>query len=277
MKEVLEKLWTTFYPLEIYDPKDSRNELIQILIDFFQSDENGKRFLLGRNLGVTGTIHFNVQEMNKFFPFPDVEAVVIQKNIEFSGTIGLALSCIANTLFPYLEIPIIKYPAFYNLSKSLFFSDVKSTTVGKLISLKGHVVKVSPCRPLVIEGEFRCSKCLQNTRMKFLDGIFNPPVQCKTVKCYSKSLEFNKKTIRTVDFQRIKLSELDRMSSGNEDQCDDENNDNNLARIPKTLEIEIRSSLVNTCIVGDVINVVGIVKAMQVRSVIVILILFAIP
>jgi DNA replicative helicase MCM subunit Mcm2 (Cdc46/Mcm family) len=274
MKEILEKLWTTFYPLEIYDPKDSRNELIEILVDFFQNDENGKRFVLGRNMGVTGTIHFNVQEMNKFFPFPDVEAVVIQKNIEFSGTIGLALSYIANTLFPYLEIPIIKYAAFYNLSKSLSFSDVKSTTVGKLISLKGHVVKVSPCRPLVIEGEFRCSKCLQNTRMKFLDGIFNPPVQCKTVKCYSKSLEFNKKTITTVDFQRIKLSELDTMAGGGEDKDNDgedghqyrrdENNDNNLARIPKTLEVEIRSSLVNTCIVGDVINIVGIVKVMQV-------------
>lgn len=34
-------------------------------------------------------------------------------------------------------------------------------------------------------------------------------------------------------------------------------------RIPKTLEVEIRGNLVNTCIPGDVVRIVGIVKAMQ--------------
>ena len=36
------------------------------------------------------------------------------------------------------------------------------------------------------------------------------------------------------------------------------------ARVPRTVEVEVMGSLVNTCIPGDLLTVVGIVKAIQV-------------
>ncbi len=275
MTAIVEKLWKIYYPKDIYDPKDGRMELVKALIAFFKSSE-GARFLDGKDLGKSGTIHFNLQEMIEHFPFDDIESTLIHRPTEFSGALGIAISDIANSMNPYLEEPIVKIPAFFNLSRSLTFSDIKSTTVGQLISLEGHVVKVAPCRPLVIEGEFKCAKCLNSTIVPFEDGIYYPPTVCATKKCYCKTLEFNRKTIRTVDFQRIKLTELDVISK----EIVKENNRNSIydpdqphsfheeeiARIPKTMEVELRSSLVNTCIVGDVVKIVGMVKVMQVPT-----------
>jgi len=36
------------------------------------------------------------------------------------------------------------------------------------------------------------------------------------------------------------------------------------ARVPRTMEIEVRDSLVNTCVPGDLLSIVGIVKSIQV-------------
>ncbi len=79
-----------------------------------------------------------------------------------------------------------------------------------------------------------------------------------------------------MDYQRIKLSEIevidDPMPSNNQSDAfaSEENrrddftaNHEDIARIPKSFDIELREFLVNTCIVGDVIRIVGIVKAMQ--------------
>ena len=54
------------------------------------------------------------------------------------------------------------------------------------------------------------------------------------------------------DYQRIKLQEQDSNNAG--------------SRIPRTFEVEVRGSLVNLCITGDLLTVVGIVKTIQVRS-----------
>lgn len=40
---------------------------------------------------------------------------------------------------------------------------------------------------------------------------------------------------------------------------------NEVARIPRTIEIEVRGSLINTCIPGDLLSCVGIVKTIQVN------------
>lgn len=66
--------------------------------------------------------------------------------------------------------------------------------------------------------------------------------------------------MRTNDYQRIKLTELDDINSS------DGNATESSTRIPRTIEVEVRDTLVNTCIAGDILNVVGIVKAVQVKE-----------
>jgi DNA replicative helicase MCM subunit Mcm2 (Cdc46/Mcm family) len=83
-----------------------------------------------------------------------------------------------------------------------------------------------------------------------------PSILISTLRCKNKYLEFNRQTVETTDYQRIKLTESESFS----EHVTEESN----SRIPRTVDIELRHSLVNTCIVGDVITVVGVVKAMQV-------------
>lgn len=70
-------------------------------------------------------------------------------------------------------------------------------------------------------------------------------------------MEFDRHSAETIDYQRIKLTECDYFS-------ENINNDESDNRIPRTLDIELRHSLVDTCITGDIVTIVGIVKTMQV-------------
>lgn len=62
------------------------------------------------------------------------------------------------------------------------FSDIKSVTVGQLVTVIGYVVRVTASRPMVIEGSFKCPKCGQYTQKYFRDGLFSPPNVCGTDK-----------------------------------------------------------------------------------------------
>ena len=97
----------------------------------------------------------------------------------------------------------------------------------------------------------------------------------------------------TCDYQRVKLTELDdggvhtdtdthtqqsqhmenqHPSSGSETASSHASGNSasasaSAARVPRTIEVEVRESLVNTCVPGDLLCVVGIVKTVQVCTV----------
>jgi DNA helicase MCM8 len=258
--EMIYKLWIQFEKRELLNEK--KLDLITMLLEFFQSSD-GQNLLKSTdsNMGCSGTIYFNVQDLNESLPFGDFEKVLNQIPRDISAVLSVSLSIICNKLHPYLDEPIVKRVAFYNLLKTYSFADIKSTTVNQMISLEGHVVKVAPVRPLVMGGEFRCVKCRQDVYMNFEDGIYQTPNMCATAKCFSRYFEFNRDSIKTIDFQRIKLSELDNYEQKSADSVAEE-----VAKIPKTFEIELRESLVNTCLAGDIVRIVGMVKVMQVEG-----------
>jgi DNA helicase MCM8 len=59
-----------------------------------------------------------------------------------------------------------------------------------------------------------------------------------------------RQSVLASDYQRVKLQELDSY-------------DDDIARVPRTFDVEFRGNLVDCCISGDVIDVVGIVKTFQ--------------
>lgn len=73
-------------------------------------------------------------------------------------------------------------PKIINLEPYTPFSALKSNISGQLISLCGHVIRVSPAQPYVTIGAFKCSKCHTIIRKTFNDGIYSPPTQCSTIK-----------------------------------------------------------------------------------------------
>jgi hypothetical protein len=98
-------------------------------------------------------------------------------------------------------------------------------------------------------------------------------------RCYNKFLELDRSSVTTSDYQRIKLTELDDVAQQDSQQAGSSSTGDGqmaaglaaaaVARVPRTLEVEVRDSLVNTCVPGDLLCVVGIVKSVQVGSYIV--------
>lgn len=135
-------------------------------------------------------------------------------------------------------------------------TDIKTNFVHKCLSIKGQVTKVQPKRLRVTSSEFSCQKCSCSFRQKFHNGKYNVPSKCTTPKCRSKSFVLLRSTAHYMDYQEIKIQETQEeytsfaTTSG--------------GRTPKTLEIQISGNdLVDVCRAGDIICVVGVVKAMN--------------
>jgi hypothetical protein len=92
------------------------------------------------------------------------------------------------------------------------------------------------------------------------------------VRCYNKFLEIDRSTVTTGDYQRVKITELDEVSQREASAYVAQPSGDmaaavaaSAARVPRTIEVEVRDTLVNTCVPGDLLCVVGVVKAAQVR------------
>jgi len=83
------------------------------------------------------------------------------------------------------------------------------------------------------------------------DGILEEPTSCSRKGCRARgaTLELQRNAVTTSDYQLVKVQELDAHMS------------DEAARVPKTFEVEVRGSLIDRCITGDTLCVVGIVKA----------------
>jgi hypothetical protein len=92
-------------------------------------------------------------------------------------------------------------------------------------------------------------------------------------RCYNKFLEIDRSTVTTGDYQRVKITELDEVSQREASAYGVAQQSGDMAaavaasaaRVPRTIEVEVRDTLVNTCVPGDLLCVVGVVKAAQVR------------
>ena len=58
---------------------------------------------------------------------------------------------------------------------------LKSQCIGKFVSVKGTVIRVSTIKPVLIEMKFLCTKCGFETLQRMAEGKFEAPVYCGQV------------------------------------------------------------------------------------------------
>lgn len=75
---------------------------------------------------------------------------------------------------------------------------------GRLVSVRGTVVKVSTVRPLVMQMNFSCGKCGSVITRVFPDGKFSPPMICSVQGCKSRTFTPIRSTAKPIDFQKIR-------------------------------------------------------------------------
>ncbi|KAI5054214.1 hypothetical protein GOP47_0030893, partial [Adiantum capillus-veneris] len=144
------------------------------------------------------------------------------------------------------------YIRLHNYSESvLALKHLKAAYVGRLISVRGTVVRMSVVKPLVVEMRFSCLKCGHAMEKQFLDGRYSPPASCGMHGCKSKTFQPNRTLVKTINFQKLRIQELSE-AHGHEE-----------GRMPRTVECELTNDLVDVCVPGDVVTVCGLVKAIN--------------
>ncbi|KAL1193894.1 putative DNA helicase MCM8 [Cardamine amara subsp. amara] len=141
-----------------------------------------------------------------------------------------------------INIRLHNYP-----ESSISLKNLRAAYIGKLVTVHGTVVKVSTVKPLVTQMAFDCAKCKTSITREFTDGKFSPPLKCDSHGCKSKMFTPIRSSAQTIDFQKIRVQELQKLEDHEE------------GRVPRTVDCELMEDLVDTCIPGDVVTVTGII------------------
>lgn len=84
-------------------------------------------------------------------------------------------------------------------------SALQSDSIGRLVCVRGTVVRATPPQPLVTEMQFVCGKCGSAQVVSFPEGRFTPPVSCGVEGCRSRTFEPVHSACSCVDWQRVGL------------------------------------------------------------------------
>ncbi|KAJ2124753.1 hypothetical protein IW147_001534 [Coemansia sp. RSA 720] len=131
---------------------------------------------------------------------------------------------------------------------------LKSSLVGKLVTVRGTVVRTSPIKPLLVQAQYACLRCGVTQVVKIIEGKHEAPSKCVTQGCKSRVFDIERAAesgTRTVDWQQIRIQE-----KINDDPRDP-------GRVPRSIDAELLDDLVDTVVPGDVVNCTGIVKVTQ--------------
>jgi hypothetical protein len=96
-----------------------------------------------------------------------------------------------------------------------------------------------------------------------------PPSSCRCDRCKNRYLDFQRSSAITSDLQRIKLQEYIDPDTplagvGQEEEGSEGGGGAMTPNVPRTFEAELRGEeLVDSCVSGDLVVMVGIVKAVQ--------------
>ncbi|RVE63312.1 hypothetical protein OJAV_G00153850 [Oryzias javanicus] len=150
---------------------------------------------------------------------------------------------------PIINIPHIS-ARLYNYEPLTPLRTLRASVFGRLVCVKGTVVRVSNIRPLCTRMAFRCQTCSSTMSLPLQHGKYATPTKCIQPGCRSRTftpLRSSALTL-TVDWQIIKVQE---MMSGEQRET---------GRIPRTVECHLTSDLCDSCVPGDTVIVTGIVR-----------------
>ncbi|TDH01569.1 hypothetical protein EPR50_G00181570, partial [Perca flavescens] len=150
---------------------------------------------------------------------------------------------------PIINIPHIN-ARLYNYEPLTALRTLRASVFGRLVCVRGTVVRVSNIRPLCTRMAFRCLGCMHTQSLPLQHGKYATPTKCIQPDCRSRTFapSRNSPFTHTVDWQIIKVQEL----MGGEQR--------ETGRIPRTVECQLTSDLCDSCVPGDTVTVTGIVR-----------------
>ncbi|TYJ57734.1 hypothetical protein B9479_001588 [Cryptococcus floricola] len=125
---------------------------------------------------------------------------------------------------------------------------VRGSHLGKLITVRGIVTRVSEVKPLLVVNAYTCDMCGNEIFQEVTQKHFTPLVECPSETCKVNQtkgqLHMQTRASRFRPFQEVKIQEMaDQVPVGH---------------IPRSMTIHLYGALTRTVNPGDVINTAGI-------------------
>ncbi|KAM4729618.1 DNA helicase MCM8 isoform 2-T2 [Anableps anableps] len=153
---------------------------------------------------------------------------------------------------PIINIPHISV-RLYNYEPLTPLRTLRASVFGRMVCVRGTVVRVSNIRPQCTRMAFKCQTCASTLTLPLQHGKYATPTKCIQPGCRTRSFIPLRSSpfTKTVDWQIIKVQEL----MGGEQR--------ETGRIPRTVECHLTSDLCDSCVPGDTVTVAGIVRVIN--------------
>lgn len=133
-------------------------------------------------------------------------------------------------------------------AKALAVRDVKGSHVGKLITVRGIVTRVSDVKPSVLVNAYTCDKCGYEIFQEVNSKVFQPLTECTSAVCKTDNqrgqLFMSTRASKFSSFQEVKVQEMASQVP--------------VGHIPRTILIHVNGDLVRSMNPGDIVDVAGI-------------------
>ena len=190
-------------------------------------------------------------DYNDLYDIPEVQEVFTKAPITafdtFSRAVKEALQVrhpgYAHSIEKEIRIRLSNYPA----EKSLREIDV--TTIGKIISVSGMVVRASEVKPLAEEAVYVCKDGHTTKTGKTKGMDIKIPVICDNTNCKERNFELDPENTKFVNFQILRMQELPE--------------DLPPGQMPHYIDVIVKQDLVDNARPGDRIMLTGIARVEQ--------------
>ncbi|KAF4323462.1 hypothetical protein BBO99_00001347 [Phytophthora kernoviae] len=130
------------------------------------------------------------------------------------------------------------FVCFYNFQHVSHIRDLRTRSIGELLSFSGTVTRTSEVRPELLFGAFTCADCGGDTTGVEQQFRYSEPVKCQNPYCPNTfSWELNTEKSVFVDWQRVKVQEnSDEIPAGS---------------MPRSIDVILRHENVEQAKAGD--------------------------
>ncbi|KAF8298255.1 ATP dependent DNA helicase [Clavulina sp. PMI_390] len=132
--------------------------------------------------------------------------------------------------------------------EALAVRDVRGSLIGKLITVRGIVTRVSEVKPLLLVNAYTCDTCGSEIFQDITNKQFTPLIDCPSQSCETDrvkgTLNMQTRACRFSPFQELKIQEMaDQVPVGH---------------IPRSMTVHLNGSLTREMNPGDVVHLGGI-------------------
>ena len=265
--------WSIYFPELAFSEEDRRAELVATLARFFSSEIGFELVKHVRTVAEREVmLELDYVALKARADIPDLFAALEMAPAEGLPCLRAAVhEVVFNSPVGRRELPGVQIPAaaarvaapprvdvhLVNVPDShISFGELRSRNVGRLVSVRGTVTRVSPIKPLVVALRFACEKCEMTQTLRFADGRYREPEACVMQGCRGRKFAPDHDSVKCVDSQRVRIQELAaELAAGDDD-----------ARAPRFAELELQGSLCDACEPGEVVTALGVVETAQVES-----------